>query len=71
MTSAFYVLFVCNDIEPQLHGPFDDPDERDDHARTLRRQHGDDHGIFPLDIDDDGVPSTSAYSHAFFQEVNA
>lgn len=68
MESAYYVLFVVNDIEPELHGPFGDPDERDDHARKLRREYGNDHGIFPLDIDDDGIPSTSAYSAGFFME---
>ena len=42
---SFYVLMVWNDIEPELHGPFDDPDERDAQARVLRKEHGNDHGV--------------------------
>ena len=56
-------------IEPRIVGPFADADERDRKARELRREHGQDHGIYMLDVDPrSGAPSIDAYCGGFFME---
>jgi hypothetical protein len=65
----FYLIFVWGDVEPELMGPFSSPDARDDEARILREQEGDEHGIFTLTIDDDKPhPEIGTYSGGFFDE---
>ena len=46
----YFVLFIYNDIEPHLHGPYDNEDERDVKARELKREHGNESGIFPMSV---------------------
>jgi len=69
MLGCFYVLFVEGDIEPSLIGPFRNPEDRDNEAIRLKREHGDEHGIFMLDIDTIGRPSVDAYSGGFFEDA--
>jgi len=69
MLGGYYVLFVEGDIEPSLVGPFHNTDERDKAAVSLKREHGDENGIFMLDIDTIGRPSVDAYSGGFFEEA--
>jgi hypothetical protein len=67
--TGIYLVFVEGDIEPRIVGPFADGDERDKKARELRREHGQDHGIFMLDVEPgNGVPSIDAYCGGFFME---
>ncbi len=44
----YYVLFVWNDIEPELIGPFDTEEERNQAALEKKRAEGDSHGYFML-----------------------
>ncbi len=44
----YYVLFVWNDIEPELIGPFDTEEERNRAALEKREAEGDSHGYFML-----------------------
>ena len=69
MLGGYYVLFVEGDVEPSLCGPYHNPKDRDEEAVRLKREHGDEHGIFMLDIDTIGRPSVDAYSGGFFQEA--
>jgi hypothetical protein len=47
----FYVLETIGDIEPQLHGPFQSPELRDEQAVQRRRQDpGKHNGLFWLDL---------------------
>lgn len=62
----YYVLLVEEDVEPRLLGPFDRDFLRDDKARDLKSEHGDEHGIYALDVADDGTPETFAYTRGFF-----
>ena len=62
-----YVLLVQGDIEPSLHGPYATQDEQQKVARTLKQQHGDQAGIYWLELDS-GVPKVGAYSRAFFEK---
>ena len=59
-TFARHLLIVHGDIEPELIGPFSDEDQRDDAAMARRREHGDEDGIFMLDIDRGGRPGVAA-----------
>jgi hypothetical protein len=67
--TGIYLVFIENDIEPRIVGPFADGDERDRKAHELRRERGRDHGIFMLDMDPvSGVPMMDAYCGGFFME---
>ena len=54
----YYVVFFWGCVEPQLHGPFDDPEKRDDHAKELWRSNGDnsEHCICRMSVSVDGEP---------------
>lgn len=66
MKPKYYVLMVMHDVDPELHGPFADAVARDRHARRLRTEHGDEHGIFTLEVSGKGVPKVGTYSGKFF-----
>ena len=67
--TGIYLVFVENDIEPSIVGPFTDGDERDRKARELRRTRGRDHGIFMLDVDPVSRATTiNAYCGGFFDQ---
>ena len=69
---TYYTIFVWRDIEPHLSKPFDSTVERDNHALYLRKEHGEAHGIFWMDILDleggHDTPQMGAYSESFFNE---
>ena len=46
-----YLLIMIGDIEPELRGPFDSEETRDQAAVAHRRQHGLDDGVFAVDVD--------------------
>lgn len=58
-----YLLVVWCDIEPEIQGPFDTEEERDIKAREIRREEGDEHGLFMLDAE--GEVEVNAYSGTF------
>lgn len=62
----FYVLLVVGDVEPEISGPYSTAESRDTTARQLRRKSPDD-GIYWMDVDVDGCPTTGAYTGAFFR----
>ena len=66
--AAYYVVFVDGDVEPYLHGPFRNEEERDQAARKLRAQDREDlkSGIYRLDCTP--TPKIDAYSGAFFED---
>lgn len=68
MKTRHYVLMVMDDIEPELRGPYRSAGKRDRRARELKRRHGDEHGLFRLDVTALGVPEVTAYSGGFFME---
>lgn len=65
MTPKYYVIIVFGDVEPELSQPYDTEAERDAHARNTKDPHDED-GIYWLDIDEHGTPTTGAYSGGFF-----
>ena len=62
-----WIVFVEDDIEPEIKGPYSKEGDRDTAAKALKKEFGDQHGIFALDIKKDGTPSISAYSGGFFE----
>ena len=64
-----YLLIMHGDIEPEVIGPYQDGETRDEAALAYRREHGRDDGIFMLSTDEAGVPSVEAYCGGFFAEV--
>lgn len=70
MSARYYVLFIWQDVEPEIHGPYDTEDERDGMALILRQRDTDDlkSGIFPVEIDEDGALQVDSYSGGFFTE---
>lgn len=65
---TYYLVFVYDDVDPKIRGPFPSEELRDDHAVSIRREFGPDHGIYPLGIDGPGKPTIEAYSGGFFME---
>lgn len=67
--TGIYLVFVEDCVEPEIMGPYINPDARDAAAHKLRRERGDNHGIYMLDLDLlTGAPYIVAYSGKFFEE---
>jgi hypothetical protein len=64
----YYLVFVHDDVDPEIRGPFPNEEIRDDYAIVLRKGFGKDHGIYPLNIDGPGKPTIETYSGEFFME---
>ena len=62
----YYLVFVYDDIEPEIKGPYPSEEMRDDVAFDLRKNFGKNHGIYPLNINGRGVPKIDAYFGGFF-----
>ena len=67
MSTQHYILMVWEDIEPDLHGPFLTAELRDERAHALRREHGPDHGYYPLTLTPGQTLTCGSYSGAFFE----
>ena len=68
MKKKFYVLFVWGDVDPDLIGPFDTDEARDEEAKEKRYQEGDEHGYYWMDVDEEGIPNVGSYTGSFFEE---
>lgn len=69
--TQYFVLFVWEDVEPQLKGPFDNAEERDAKARELRRTEGpDEGGIYWLSVDKSGALRIGPYTGGFLDDVD-
>jgi hypothetical protein len=66
--TVHYLLMLVDDTAPELYGPFRNAGERDRRAKALRNKHGEEHGLFKLNITALGVPEVAAYSGGFFME---
>lgn len=69
--TQYYVLFVDGDVDPYLHGPFQNEGDRDRAAHKLRAADSRDpkSGIYRLECTP--APKVDAYSGAFFEDDNA
>ena len=64
----YYVLFIYGDVEPEMFGPFDTREDRNKYAQHLRYEHGDDHGIYPLDAPRGTNPLVGTFNGSLFEE---
>lgn len=64
----FYLLVIWEDVESSIRGPYANEHERDRAARWIRNEHGDSHGIYLLDIDDQRVPHVYDISGGVFED---
>lgn len=64
---GIWLVIVEGDVEPSMRGPFADEAARDEAAKQHRLTDPQmEDGIFPLDIDANGLPDIGAYSGGFF-----
>lgn len=64
-----YLLAIWEDVEPELHGPIATDEERDAKAGSFRIDEGEEHGLYRLDIDANGIPSVSGFSGIEMDEL--
>ena len=68
MAKKYYLIAVEGSIEPEAIGPFRGGRKRDDEAKKVRAQQGDDDALFWADVDEKGNLNVGAYSGGFFPE---
>ena len=64
----YYLLFIWEDVEPALIGPFDTIEERDSEAQKYRKEQGEQHGYFPLQVVKGCLVEVGVFSEDFFGE---
>lgn len=66
MKENYYLLAVWGDVDPEIHGPYDTPEERDEAAGELRDSQ--DGGLYPITIMGDVQDvEVVAYAGGFFE----
>ncbi len=65
---SYFVVFVWGDVDPSLEGPFETEDERDAKAREIRRNEGDENGIYWLDLTESGKLEVGPYTGGFLDD---
>ena len=66
---AKYLVIIHGDVEPELVGPFNDEDERDNRAIKHRKSDpAKEDGLFTLDIDETGIPSIDAFAAGYLDD---
>jgi hypothetical protein len=64
----YYIFQTVEDVEPVIHGSYDSALTRDRAAIGLRQQDPEEeNGLFPMNINDEGIPMVYAYSGGFFE----
>ena len=62
MNRILYLILVWGDVDPQLEGPFENEQDRDNRAAEYRNDEGDDAGgIYRLDLPEQGDPEIYSY----------
>ena len=67
MEKDYYLLFVWRSVEPKLLGPFETSQIRDDKAKELRDDHGDQSDYYPVEIEKGAEIDIDAYAGDFFE----
>lgn len=63
-----YLLALEGDVEPTLHGPYETVPARDAAAGEYRARHGDEDGLYQLDVVG-GAVSVESYSGAYLARL--
>lgn len=66
----YYLVFIWQDVEPELFGPFLTEKERDDKALEKRKEEGDKHGYYMLTVADTGMVEMDTYNGGFFEDAD-
>lgn len=65
-----YLYITVGDVEPDILGPYKSEKERDKAAQAYKESEGDEDGVFALNINSKGIPSTFAYSAGFLERMD-
>ena len=68
MGEKLYLIEVHQGVEPYVHGPFQDEDERDISAKSIHRKQKVDDSLFWADVDKSGGLIVESYMGGFFRE---
>jgi len=63
-----YVLHVLGDVDPRLVGPYYTAKGRDNKAKALRNDGGDD-GVFWLNVSEQGAVTVGSFSGGFMEGI--
>ena len=63
----YYLLFIWRGVEPKLLGPFETTEQRDEKAKELREDHGDQSDFYPVDVAKGAEIQVDAYAGDFFE----
>jgi len=64
----YYILFIWGDVEPSIYGPYNTEEERDNDAIRIRKEEGDENGIYKLYVEKGSKVEVYPYSGSFFEE---
>ena len=67
ITDKLYTICVWDDVEPAVHGPYDNEEKRIEGAKEFMRDNMQS-SVFRLDIDSKGVPSSSVFTNDEMEE---
>jgi hypothetical protein len=66
MGKKLYLIAVYQGVEPYVHGPFQDEDERDIAAKNIHMKQKKDDSLFWADVDKPGGLIVESYMGGFF-----
>ena len=59
-----HLLHLWGDVEPELTGPYADEQDRTEAAQDYRRAHGEENGVFRIDVVGGGYVTVASFSGA-------
>ncbi|RQV94821.1 hypothetical protein EH221_07025 [bacterium] len=59
-----YLVVIEGDVEPRILAEYATDEKRVEAARKYRQEHGDEDGLFRMDIDENGVPELDSFGAA-------
>ena len=67
MEKDYYLLFVWRSVEPELLGPFETSQIRDEKAKELGEDHEDQSDFYPVEVSKGAEIQIDAYPGDFFE----
>jgi hypothetical protein len=64
----YYLIHLWGGVDIKIFGPFSSSDSRDNIARELRKEHGQEHGYFSLEVTKGSKIKIDCYSGTFFED---
>lgn len=63
----YHLLIIWDDVEPELRGPFEDRDTRDQAAVDFREAEGPEHGLYRVNMNHGKIEINSYVGNDFFE----